>query len=243
MAEDKDTKATAVADPEAGEAAPLGLDGAVDMVRLPVVAPAAAPTLTQRPTGNVLLQAWLVLALAAVFGTGLAALQFALGPIIAQNRLNDTMAQIPELVPGSTQGRPDDTVIPGRRVFRALDAEGKLVGWVVSGKGQGFADKIELIVGLDAQVETITGLFVLDQKETPALGDNITTAEFRSQFVGIGTGVQLGSRRAPLDKATGNVQALTGATISSVAVCEIVNETVAAVKEQLAAAAAPVALN
>ncbi|MBN2196645.1 MAG: FMN-binding protein [Polyangiaceae bacterium] len=232
MAEEKDPKLEAPLAPaaEAGE-----------KVRLPVVVPTAQ--LTKRPTGNVLGQAWLVLVLATVFGAGLAGVEYALGPIIAQNRLNETLAQVPSLVPGATQGTADDAVIEGRRVFRALDADGKLVGWVVPGKGQGFADKIELVVGLDAKAETITGLFVLDQKETPALGDNITRADFRGQFVGFGTGVPLDAKRAPRDPGTGTIQALTGATISSDAVCTIVNQTVAAVKAPLAAAASPVAVN
>ncbi len=215
-------------------AAPLVVAEAPVQVHLPVVASGAQ--LTQRPTGNVLAQAWLVLVLATVFGSGLAGVEYALGPRIAQNRLNETLAQVPKLVPGAAQGRADDAVVPGRRVFRALDAGGALVGWVVPGKGQGFADKIELIVGLDARAETITGLFVLDQKETPALGDNITTEAFRGQFVGFGTGVSLDAKRAPTDKATGTIQALTGATISSDAVCTIVNQTVASVKAPLQAA-------
>jgi len=216
-------------------AAPLAV-GTSAQVHLPVVASGAE--LTQRPTGNVLAQAWLVLVLATVFGSGLAGVEYALGPRIAQNRLDETLAQVPKLVPGAARGEADEAVIPGRRVFRALDASGGLVGWVVPGKGQGFADKIELIVGLDPRAETITGLFVLDQKETPALGDNITTEAFRGQFVGFGTGVPLDAKRAPTDKATGTVQALTGATISSDAVCTIVNQTVAVVKAPLQAAAA-----
>jgi len=215
-------------------AAPLAAQSAT--VHLPVLASGAE--LTPRPTGNVLAQAWLVLVLATVFGSGLAGVEYALGPRIAQNRLDETLAQVPKLVPGAARGETDDTVIPGRRVFRALDASGGLVGWVVPGKGQGFADKIELIVGLDARAETITGLFVLDQKETPALGDNITTEGFRGQFVGFGTGVPLDAKRAATDKATGTIQALTGATISSDAVCTIVNQTVAAMKAPLRAAAA-----
>jgi electron transport complex protein RnfG len=215
--------------------ADAALQVADDKVHLHVV-PAAAE-LTKPPTGNVLGQAWLVLLLAIVFGAGLATIERVLGPVIAQNRLTETLEQVPELVPGSARGEADDTTIAGRRVFRALDAQGKLVGWVIPGKGQGFADKIEIVVGVDAQAKTITGLAVLDQKETPALGDKITTAEFRGLFAGVSTDVALGAKRAPTDKATGRIQALTGATISSEAVCAIVNKTVGAVKAPLAAAA------
>ncbi len=202
---------------------------------LPVVQPGGQ--LTKAPTGNVIAQAWLVLVLAVAFGAGLAGLQYAVGPRIAENKLNETLSQVPSLVPGAVSGTPDDEVVSGLRVFRALDGQGKLVGWVVPGNGQGFADKIELIIGLNAAATELTGIFVLDQKETPALGDRITTSEFQSQFVGMGTDRTLDARQAPTDLATGVIQALSGATISSDAVCSTVNQTLRLVKTPLAAAA------
>jgi electron transport complex protein RnfG len=45
--------------------------------------------------------------------------------------------------------------------------QGGLKGWVVKTKGQGYADTIELLLGLSPDLRTITGLFILDQKETP----------------------------------------------------------------------------
>jgi electron transport complex protein RnfG len=204
--------------------------------QLPVVQPGAQ--LTERPTGNPVLQAWLVLVLALAFGSGLAGLEYALGPRIAQNKLDESLSQIPALVPGATRGEADDQVVPGKRVFRALASDGSLRGWVVPGKGTGFADKVEILVGLDAQAQQLTGIFVLDQKETPGLGDNITTEAFRSRFVGFGTSVDLDAQQAPTDKSSGVVQALSGATISSDTVCTIINQTVDAVEQPLAAAGA-----
>jgi electron transport complex protein RnfG len=203
--------------------------------RLPVVQPGAQ--LTRPPTGNVVAQAWLVLVLAAGFGASLAGLEYALGPKIAENKLNETLSQVPALVPGAVSGQPDDQAVPGRRVFRAVNAEGTLLGWVVPGKGQGFADQVELIIGLDASAARLTGVFVLDQKETPGLGDNITTPEFLRRFVGMSTSVQLDAQQAPTDQHRGVVKALTGATISSDTVCSIINKTVDLVEKPLAAAA------
>ena len=205
---------------------------------LPVLSEAQ---LTKPPTGNVIAQAWLVLLLAVGFGSGLAALERGLGPIIAENKLNETLSQIPSLVPGATTGQVDNETVPGKQVFRALNGEGELVGWVLPGAGQGFGDRIELIIGVDARAETLTGLFVLDQKETPALGDRITTKDFRGQFAGMSTSVTLDAKQAPRDPQTGTIQALSGATISSDAVCTIVNATVSSMKDKLAAATAPVA--
>ena len=214
------------------KAEPAG-DG--EPTKLPVVQPGAQ--LTKPPTGNVIAQAWLVLILAAAFGSGLAGLEYWLGPKIAKNKLDETLSQIPALVPGAVTGQPDDQVVEGRRVFRALDAQGKLVGWVVPGKGRGFADKVELIIGLDAKASELTGVFVLDQKETPGLGDLITGDEFLDRFEGIKTSVELDAKQGPTDKAAGVIKALTGATISSDTVCNIINKTVDTVEQPLAAAA------
>lgn len=202
---------------------------------LPVVQPGAQ--LTKPPTGNVIAQAWLVLVLAVGFGAGLAGLEYAVGPQIAENKLNETLSQVPSLVPGAVSGAPDDQTLSGRRIFRALDGQGKLVGWVVPGNGQGFGDKIELIIGLNAAATELTGIFVLDQKETPALGDRITTSEFQSRFVGMSTERTLNAKQAPTDPATGVIQALSGATISSRAVCSIINQTLRVVRAPLSAAA------
>jgi len=83
----------------------------------------------------------------------------------------------------------------------------------------------------------LTGIFVLDQKETPALGDRITTSEFQARFVGMSTDRALDAQQAPTDLATGVIQALSGATISSDAVCSTINQTLRVVKAPLAAAA------
>jgi len=191
--------------------------------------------MTRPPKGHPLADAWLVLVLSVVFGATLALVEVVLGG--GDRDLELTLDQVPTLVPGATTGEPDESLVPGRRVFRALDDSGKLVGWVVQGQGQGYADKIDLLVGLDPKATTLTGLYVLRHKETPGLGDGITSPEFLGQFSGVSTSLTLLARQAPADKTTGVIKALTGATISSGSVCNIVNETVAAVKEPLAAAA------
>ena len=80
------------------------------------------------------------------------------------------------------------------------------------------------LIGLDANAETITGLFVLDQKETPALGDNIKKPEFCDRFRGKAAGEMVAAVKG---NPEGNqIQAITGATVSSSAVCTIVNNAV-----------------
>ena len=164
-----------------------------------------------------------MLALALGFGGALAGVEATLSDRIAENKLRETLWQIPILVPGADTGHK--TTIEGKTIFRAVDPDGKLAGWVVPGQGQGFADTIELLIGLDVEARTITGLYVLAQKETPGFGNRITKDWWLAQFTGQAAGKPLTPTHT-LAKP-GEIQALTGATISSESVCWIVNETMA----------------
>jgi len=179
-------------------------------------------------------QAWLVILLSLVFGGGLAGIQVNLQDRIAANKLAETLDQIPRLVPGSTEGVAD--TVSGQTVYRALNAQGA-AGWVIPSSGQGFADRIEILLGVNAEATTITGVYVLDQKETPGLGNKIIEDEWRAQFAGKSTLNPLVAITS--GKAAGNqIDALTGATISSESVCRIVNTTLQRLRPQLVTAAA-----
>jgi electron transport complex protein RnfG len=200
-----------------------------------------------------LAQAWLVLLLALCFGTALAAVQINLAGIIAANKLNETLSKVPDLIWGTEKAaRLKDeqalveilpgtvTIAKGARtvsypVYR-LSRNGQVEGWVIKSTGQGYADKIELLVGLDPRAETITGLFVLEQKETPGLGNKIITPEWRGQFSRKKTGRPLEVKK---NSGQGNnpdspaIDAITGATISSRSVTGIVNGIVGDVRGNL----------
>ena len=202
------------------------------------VAPVAEMRLTEPPKGNIVGTAWLVLVLSMAFGSALAGVDAWLAPIIEQNKLNEALSQVPNLVPGAQRGELDEATVPGTRVFRAKDSAGKLVGWVVNGKGQGFADRVEVLIGLDPAATKLTGIFVLDQKETPGLGNYIVDEPFTEQFRGlaVGAGRSLVASQSPPQYAKGQIKAVTGATISSQTVCRIINKTVAMLGSKLATA-------
>ena len=188
---------------------------------------------------NFLVQAWLVLFLAAGFGVSLAGVQLALGPVIEKNKINETLEKVPELVLGgelagkmAAQNQTLEIVPRQVEVKKATRAkfysvyearyQGERRGWVVKTKGQGYADTIELLLGLSPDFSTITGLFVLDQKETPGLGNKIITDEWRGQFIdapadGSLVVVKTGSTKP------GEIDAVTGATISSKSVTALIN--------------------
>lgn len=182
-------------------------------------------------------QAWLVILLAILFGAALALVHTTLGPKIAENKRNETYQVIPVLVPGAAQEQTRELVVTGRngkenRVYQVFSADGVYRGWVVPAAGQGFADRIELLIGLDGGLETITGLYVLDQKETPGLGDYIKGEDFRGRFAGRPTDSPVSIVKTE-PRTESEVVALTGATISSESVARIVNSAIENLREAL----------
>ena len=182
-------------------------------------------------------QAWLVITLAALYGGALAGVETSLAPRIAQNKKSETYDVIPDLVRDADKANTVEMLIepksgPKTLVYKAMAADGTHQGWVIPAGGQGFNDRIELLIGLDPELSTITGLYVLDQKETPALGDYISDESFQSRF-----------RDKPTDKplvvvksepqADNEIRAISGATISSESVSTIVNSAIAELKEPI----------
>jgi electron transport complex protein RnfG len=196
---------------------------------------------------NNLVQAWLILLLAVCFGAALAAVQVQLSDTIAANKLNETLEQVPALIWGDTQaGQIQASSLQitlgsvavqkkGRAssysLYRVAQS-GRVAGWVIKAVGQGYADKLELLIGVDADLKNITGLFVLEQKETPGLGNKIVLPQWRNQFAGRSTDTPLqvikGQGRGP-----STIDAITGATISSRSVTAIVNTTIDNLKGRL----------
>jgi len=177
-------------------------------------------------------QAWLVLVLAGAFSVALGGVYITLNPRIRLNQRNETYSQIPRLVPGAEQSKTSERTLGRMQVYKAFDAAGRCVGWVIRVGGQGYADRLELLIGVDAPAEKITGLYVLEQKETPGLGNHIVDKDWRGQFVGLSAAEPVRVTRRP--PAKGNeIVAITGATISSQSVCGIVNDAVQQLREAI----------
>jgi len=112
------------------------------------------------------------------------------------------------------------------KAFVGRDESGKRTGVAIVTQGPGFQEIMQLMVGFEPATGAITGIKVLDQKETPGLGDKI---ELDTSFLG-----QFATRIAPVSGVKGKpgappsqVQTITGATISSRAVIRIVNGAIA----------------
>lgn len=167
-------------------------------------------------------QGWLVIVLGLLFGAALAGIDSKLSPIIARNQKEETYGQIPQLVPGADVTKTEEVDVGAfRKTLKILDADGKHIGWVVRAEGMGYSDKIKALIGLDAEAKTITGVYVLEQKETPGLGSKIASP-WNEQFDGkpVEPPLVVVKHKPAEDN---QIEAISGATISSSALTRIVN--------------------
>ena len=130
---------------------------------------------------------------------------------------------------------PVSDTLEVERVFLGFDAAGTPVGFAVTGAEPGFQDLVHVIFGYDPVTHRLLGMKVLDNKETPGLGDAIVKdAEFVGEFDGVATpvvGVKKGAGRG----APGEVDMITGATISSRTVISVINNRIEALQPLLEA--------
>ena len=100
--------------------------------------------------------------------------------------------------------------------------DGKITAVAIkSFSNEGFGGKIELILGI-LMDGTVTGYKIIEQSETPGLGSKVTESKFSNQFVGLNAH----HSNFNLSKDGGEIDAVTGATISSRAVVGAVKKAV-----------------
>jgi Na+-translocating ferredoxin:NAD+ oxidoreductase subunit G len=121
-----------------------------------------------------------------------------------------------------------------QRVFLGYDAAGAPIGFAISGAEPGFMDLVHVIFGYDPRTRRVLGMKVLDNKETPGLGDAIEKDQrFVSGFDGPLApliGVKPGA-----SQAENEVDMITGATISARTVISVINNRIEALQPLLEA--------
>lgn len=98
----------------------------------------------------------------------------------------------------------------------AKNASGEVIGLCVKQSVKGYSSGLVIMTGILADGETVTGIDIMEHEETPGLGANADTDEFKSQFAQIKSPVEL--------KADGGeIEAITGATKTTEGVKKGVN--------------------
>lgn len=100
----------------------------------------------------------------------------------------------------------------------ALDEKGNVIGYVFTSSSKGYGGEIRVMTGIGAD-GNVTGMEILAIEETAGLGMNAKKEDFRKQYVGNDGAFSV----VKSDAGENQIQALTGATITSQAVTEAVN--------------------
>lgn len=104
--------------------------------------------------------------------------------------------------------------VPEKAQWFAAEKDGKVIAYVVPGQSKGYGGVITMLIAVTLDGKVID-YSILTSNETPGLGDNAAKEPFRSQLKGKSADA-LSVVKDPFNKE--NVQAMTGATISSKAV-------------------------
>ena len=105
-----------------------------------------------------------------------------------------------------------------------LSASGETVGYVFVTETKGYGGTIRVMTGINTS-GSITGVSILEHSETVGLGANVEKADFSNQFQG--EIPENGFTVVKTDPSAGEIAAVTGATISSNAVTNAVNQALA----------------
>ncbi len=201
----------------------------------------------------------------ALVGTGIAcaclivAMFYLTQPIIEAKRQAQLEAAIFKVLPGTTRKRdfvltrdgqlfPSDSGLDtekagGQTLYAGFDAAGHVTGVAIRAQGMGYQDTIRLLYGYKPSSQTISGIQILDSKETPGLGDKIekdpafvanfdnldaSLAENRRELANAIVAVKNGEKNDPWQ-----IDGITGATISSDAIASILHTSTSSILPNL----------
>lgn len=104
--------------------------------------------------------------------------------------------------------------------YDALDESGKVIGYVFSVTVKSYGGDLSSMVGISAETDKITGVEITAISDTPGLGMKVDSKDFLSQYIDRGGNIGVNKN----EKTDTEIQAISGATISSKAVTDAVNQ-------------------
>jgi electron transport complex protein RnfG len=187
-------------------------------------------------------ESWLLLASSFCFGLLIAMTNAALSDRIEQNKAAKLNDLTKALVPGAEVFQPVEADIQVKlpdgaqekaKIFEVLSGDKQRLGWSFNAHGSGFAGPVELVVAVDREFEKIMGFDVLASSETPGFGDQIKSDYYRKQYAGAPAEQLALTKTGNPGVADTQIVAITGATVSSQAVVDIVNTFLTQIKSQM----------
>lgn len=144
----------------------------------------------------------------------------------AVSRVLPGVAKVQRLVFRDGRLTPSSETRAGEEaIFAGYDSGGQLVGYAIPGAGPGFADTIKLLYGYLPEPRRVVGMEVLASKETPGIGDKIyKDPAFVANFKDLAVDPEVVAVKKGRKSSPNQIDAITGATISSKAVVRIINQ-------------------
>ncbi|MDP7141650.1 MAG: RnfABCDGE type electron transport complex subunit G [Candidatus Woesearchaeota archaeon] len=137
-----------------------------------------------------------------------------MNPIIEENKAIRLKAALKEVIPLADNfeeakeiSNPEGIIY----IFKGLK-DNRIIGYAILSEALGYGGDIKILTGINKDRE-ITGIKIMEHLETPGLGARIEEEEFLDQFIG----------------KPEKIDAITGATISSTAVIDTVEELISSI--------------
>lgn len=197
-------------------------------------------TLRQAPVEPSALRLVLTLTIAGLIsGLAIVAIFEATLPTITANKARELREAVFKVLPGVSHMQKlvyqDGKLMPTNAqkvdaptIYGGYDNEGRFIGYAFPGEGPGFQDTIRLLFGYLPENRVIVGMQVLESRETPGLGDKIyKDMAFVANFRKLAVEPEVVTVKKGKKSAPNEVEAITGATISSKAIVRIINNTLA----------------
>ncbi len=131
-------------------------------------------------------------------------------PVVEAQKRKEINNQLQNIYSGMTDSELED------EIYYILK-EDETIGYAFIAKGNGYGGEITIMVGLDKNLE-VKDVSIMSHSETPGLGSRVTEESFTDDFKG------LKIENIALNKNGGEIDAISGATISSEAVVSAVRE-------------------
>ncbi len=173
-------------------------------------------------------------------------------PAIEANRREAIQRAVFTAIPGATSrqsftlganGIEIGESTEGELIYAGYGEQGELRGIAISAAGQGYQDVIRVLYGYSPSCQCITGFTVLESRETPGLGDKIYKDDtFVANFdqldatlnsAGDGLANPIVTVKHGAKKHPWQIDAISGATVSSKAIGKMINETTQRVVPQV----------
>lgn len=184
---------------------------------------------------------------ACISAASLAGLYKLTEPVKAALASKETKTALKDILPNTSEfeEKSDGANSEEPAYFIAKDEKGNVIGYAAQGISNGYAGPVKVMVGVDTEFKII-GTKVLEQSETPGLGDKIIEKRSKKTWGTVVRGEnpdesglkpyfqeQFEGKTVPvkLKRDGGEIEAITGATISSKAFIQAVNSAVESLKK------------